>query len=93
MKEIPRLFNGDMVRAILGGDKTQTRRPAKFEPNTHDVLLKKSPFGKAGDILWVRENLSVVDMPDMGAEPSYESRGYGLSRFRILTIGRAAKKE
>jgi hypothetical protein len=90
MKEIPILFNGDMVRAILGGDKTQTRRPMKdkicgsvvFEGGKFkdifrgagglwDCKYPKSPFGKAGDILWVRENLSVVDMPDMGDVPCW----------------------
>ena len=90
MKEIPILFNGDMVRAILGGDKTQTRRPMKdkicgsvvFEGGKFkdifrgagglwDCKYPKSPFGKAGDIRWVRENLSVVDMPDMGDVPCW----------------------
>lgn len=50
MKERPILFSGAMVRAILSGVKTQTRRVAKMLP-----LDGACPYGKPGDHLWVRE--------------------------------------
>lgn len=68
MKEYPILFNGPMVRAILDGSKTQTRRIVKTSHATatkflgHDdagALLfdanYRCPFGEIGDRLWVRE--------------------------------------
>jgi len=72
-RERPILFTTEMVRAILGGRKTQTRRIIKPQPiyalhdepswraGLNDMLVDdcghqlKYPYGKPGDLLWVRE--------------------------------------
>lgn len=46
MKERPIIFSSQMVRAILDGRKTQTRRLVKET---------RCPYGEVGDRLWVRE--------------------------------------
>lgn len=46
----PILFQDAMVRAILMGVKSQTRRIVKPE-----IADKPCPYGVAGDSLWVRE--------------------------------------
>jgi len=93
-RERPIIFSGEMVKKVLSGEKTQTRRVIK-EQRTHPHLFEnrvaepsfvkfyehdlwgfgasfvrgdsldclnneltvfyKSPFGKVGDLLWVRE--------------------------------------
>ncbi|ENR4001545.1 TPA: hypothetical protein N0H90_001996 [Pseudomonas aeruginosa] len=71
MKERPILFSGPMVRAILEGRKTVTRRVMKpqpdflgsmVDPNTPFKTLDAGlharitcPYGEPGDRLWVRE--------------------------------------
>lgn len=61
MKERPILFSGAMVRALLAGTKTQTRRVVKFQGKDLETLLGLKnqaaccPYGQPGDRLWVRE--------------------------------------
>lgn len=76
MKEHPVLFSGPMVRAILGGWKSQTRRPIVGSgPDTGDIRFDlesgewyceagswhaKCPLGSPGDRLWVRETWQAI---------------------------------
>jgi hypothetical protein len=57
MAEHPILFSTDMVRAILDGRKTQTRRVLKG----HYPEPGSGPYGCTGDRLWVRETWTRTD--------------------------------
>jgi hypothetical protein len=66
VKERPILFSSPMVRAILDGTKTVTRRIYKPRPqdNVNDPLgplwSLPSPYGAPGDRLWVRETWQAI---------------------------------
>lgn len=58
MKERPILFSAPMVRALLNGTKTQTRRVVKDEQKARALNAagySACPYGQPGDRLWVRE--------------------------------------
>ena len=86
MVEKPIIFSTEMVKAILDGRKTQTRRVVKgrwiplvekvLEINgkwVFDVLGGEltTPYGQAGDRLWVRESYSTHPI-------HYKADGYEL---------------
>lgn len=74
MEERPILFSGPMVRAILAGTKTQTRRTVKFPKSgsiegttnsrTGIFTPYQCPYGVPGDRLWVKETWSLTTTPD-----------------------------
>lgn len=68
-KASPILFSGPMIRALLDGTKTQTRRVCKVESLQNGMITPRAgysprspeshagycPYGQPGDLLWVRE--------------------------------------
>lgn len=70
MKERPILFSAPMVRAILAGAKTQTRRVVKDRhidaappACLFQWLRERCPYGQPGDRLWVRETWQHSNFP------------------------------
>lgn len=86
MKERPILFSGPMVRAILDGRKTQTRRVVKPRQGMLDDWTGlPCPYGKPGDRLWVRETCyfeqphgEVIYRADPGSEKALDPEFTGL---------------
>jgi hypothetical protein len=81
MRERPILFSAPMVRALLDGSKSQTRRPVKntglyaIDARFHGEevaarelvgLATQCPYGQPGDRLWVRETWANVGTMDPG---------------------------
>lgn len=75
----PILFNEPMVRAILSGRKTQTRRLAQ-----EDYLCR---YGAPGDKLWVRETFCVEDTRDYHGDHHEPTDGRPIQKFEDVDFG------
>jgi len=98
-KEKPILFNSEMVRAILDGRKTQTRRILKRQPvgngficsnGSHwgikepTFISKNSPY-QVGDLLWVRESYWYREEDKMVCYDDASCRFLNWSKDKIFT--------
>lgn len=96
MKEHPVLFSAPMVRAILEGRKTQTRRAARLniagrlgrlsnQCHPEDPrAIAACPYGQPGDRLWVRETCSAEELT---AETEKDRSLDGLDGVRYAADG------
>jgi hypothetical protein len=81
MKARPILFSAPMIRALLEGRKTQTRRVIKPQPDAatnkyssdavnaawqEGFIKVPCPYGQVGDFLYVRENICIDDAGNSG---------------------------
>jgi len=81
-KSRPILFSAPMVRAILEGRKTQTRRIYKgffcgTQPAWPDSGKGSCPYGRTGDTLWVRESIKIGRCPNEPLGLALYSNGDG----------------
>lgn len=84
MRERPILFSGEMVRAILAGAKTQTRRIVKGDADewlganmSPSFVAAPSnglcPYGYVGDRLWVKETFSARGVFEQSGRIAYRA--------------------
>lgn len=98
MKETPILFSTEMVRTILDGQKSQTRRVIKPQPWLMDRAYfkcfrkdaggRRCPYGGTGDLLWVRETHEWVTLAE---KDPWKDRAIADGTFRRTHKGEPVK--
>lgn len=89
MKERPILFSAPMVRALLDGSKTQTRRVMKYQPDDHhwkifpEYELKRSQMVTIGGNVAVRFSHHIPHNPAADMEPRWNVCPYGEPSDRL----------
>lgn len=91
MKERPILFSGPMVRAILEGRKTQTRRVIDTQPDERGLWPRGTApgpgdchYGQPGDHLWVRETWRAWPLVGAGDLWRFEFKADGATRDLLV---------
>lgn len=79
-RERPIIFSSEMVRAILDGRKTQTRRVIRNPERLSGLMLEGEavdwcPYGRPGDLLYVREAWRPRWTPERGHILRYRADG------------------
>ena len=102
VRERPILFSAPMVKAILAGRKTQTRRVVKC-PNPAPEIASlgalwehgqlQCPYGVPGDRLWVRETWQQVTPTGNGQWHTVDTVCDGLPHRRLLYAADADRDE
>lgn len=82
MKERPILFSGPMVRAILEGKKTQTRRIVKPQPNVDKLRHRWGMTLEKGELSWGRAPWRKLDPHNHFVEGTSKCR-YGRTGDRM----------
>lgn len=85
VKEHGLLFNAEMVRRLLDGSKTQTRRPRKIGGY------------KRGDIIWARETFALHPDADEGyiyraTDPGWDDNDSGIKWTPSILMPRVASR-
>jgi hypothetical protein len=104
MRERPILFSGPMIRAILDGTKTQTRRVIRPQPGAEvnryepgfvneawqsGFVDVSCPYGAPGDRLWVRETWGrLYEPPPDDSEPTFYRADYDAEALATQVLPR-----